>query len=129
MNRTIKFRGKHKTTGVWIYGDLEHLLNNNIHIFSNRSSHPVTEESVGQFTGLLDRNGKEIYEGDILIYIDNEANEYYREVVYHHGCFKLHNPYDRLPDTPISNHLMNGKLNWEVFGNIHEQSKTKNDGI
>lgn len=66
MNRTIKFRGKHKTTGEWVYGDLEHLPNNNIHIFGNHASQPVTIESVGQFTGLLDRNSKEIYEGDII---------------------------------------------------------------
>ncbi len=124
MSRVIKFRAKTTANRHWVYGSL---INHGNGLFSirNRKSEPwVQPDSIGQFTGLLDRNGKEIYEGDILIYIDNEANEHYREVVYHHGCFKFHNPYAKLPDTPICNHLVDGKLNWEVVGNIHEQSKS-----
>ena len=117
MKQQIKFRGK-RLDGVWAYGT-------NIYIpikdkWKTRiNGSRVDPDTIGQFTGLRDRNGKEIYKGDILIYIDKEANEHYREVVYHLGCFKFHNPNAKLPDTPIYHHLVDGGLNWEVIGNIH----------
>ncbi len=74
MNRTIKFRGKRLDNGEWVYGDLEYNRAKNIariHTYDEDGEyliqHSVDPATVGQFTGLLDKNGKEIYEGDILL--------------------------------------------------------------
>ena len=64
--REIKFRGKRLDNGEWVLGDL-HLNTPYPHIhfgFDNRAK--IDTDTIGQFTGLHDNNGKEIYEGDVL---------------------------------------------------------------
>lgn len=90
--REIKFRGR-KSNGEWIYGDLvtvettdgiptkKEILPFDKVIFD--ATEEVEEDTIGQFTGLYDENGEEIYEWDIVERF--QPMPHYRDGVFYDG--------------------------------------------
>ena len=89
MSKEIEFRGKRLDSGEWLYGDLMHDNHGGCYIYPLDSlglfaENKVAHDTVGQFTGLADKNGVKIFEGDIVLW-DRDQKMYV--VVFRNGMF------------------------------------------
>lgn len=137
MNREIKFRGLREDGKGWAHGS---------YIFDNRGNHHfisyfwedgqrdyiVIPETVGQFTGLHDKNGKEIYSGDIVrekLEDSVEPEGFYNcdsvvEMV--NGCWVLSEVGFDYSKTPMSErNFLYEADGIEIIGNINENKNEK----
>lgn len=131
MKREIKFRakikakkfrvtGKPKNEGEWTYGEV-HLQSTIPHIHEGMDKYPIDVDTVGQFTGMKDKNGKEIYEGDIYISDKGGINEV--SWVIGDGC--NFSGFDFAP----FHHIEGVISDIEVLGNIHDNPELLKGGV
>lgn len=138
--RTIKFKAKRQDNGQWIVGDLMQQIDGYVLIgdntgpwtddgYSNCDYHRVCEvnpDTVCQFTGLFDKNGKEIYEGDILsiqgahFFPCRIPLDLIWRVVFDQGAFCAYDERKKYVRGPLGNYDENITSKWEVKGNIHD---------
>lgn len=149
MNREIKFRGKCKEGGFWVYGNIiqESYAGGCVWILAPQNAVPfdddlgyhfveVFRETIGQFTGLTDKDGRDIYEGDVVkweyakraindegFYVKTGEVEgvFFEEVKYEAGYYHL-GGYDPLNREEIE------EFGYVVCGNIHDNPELINEG-
>jgi len=144
--REIKFRGKSVESGEWIYGDL--IKGKHYYISTKDDFHYavvsidghmstfvniVIPESVGEYTGLHDKNGKEIYEGDIckrIRIVSDEYPEQYMPRVPAHPKTREWEVVDirkitLSPECRLGSELITCRdcLDLEIIGNVHENTE------
>ena len=130
--REIKFRGKRLDdtihNGEWVYGYYVFYPEDHKAIIETYACKDIVDlETVGQFIGLGDRNGKEIYEGDICKVVDPMGDEDdpctvewdHRAAAYTYEPESGYGDYD----TTTTGWAMDVGFQFEVIGNVYDNSE------
>ena len=134
--RDILFRGKRLDNGEWVYGsfcmDAREQFNGLcgvdgfVRLYDKAKgkmqSHEVDRETVGQYTGLMDKNGERIFEGDVLT-VDGEDGFFVLEFQEDTARFVMSG------DSIVVDFDNFWSYEVEVMGNIHDNTELLEDDI
>lgn len=112
--REILFKAKRWSDGKWVYGDLNQLQDSTIiHWYNNgcRVADEVDPSTVCQYTGLKDKNGKRIFEGD-NVYDPHENSIYTVEWNENNAIFQMAHDWHRRSIETV--------YYCEIIGNIYD---------
>lgn len=129
----ILFRGKRLDNGEWVEGDLVHSVYKVGDACVGKfgctlGMHQVDPSTVGQYTGLNDKNGKQIFEGDILRWTGEDGETGKVIVIFAGGSFLL--KCVEVLDAPADpfDEFDRGCQTLEVIGNIHDNQELLKGG-
>lgn len=134
--REIKFRGYNRKNNKWLYG--YYLINRGQHFIcpegivnplASWEDFVVEEESVGQWTGIKDREGADIYEGDIVNRSVAACNYADGAVGVIEDVFEvMYNDFGFLPFLELDFVACGGKLSdYKIIGNVYQNKELLED--
>ena len=118
--REILFKAKRWSDGKWVYGDMNQLQDSTIiHWYNNgcRVADEVDPSTVCQYTGLTDKNGKKIFDGDV---VRRETDYYGKHKVYDEPVVWEDDIEKGFLGEPYTSGYCIHGGNWEVIGSIHD---------
>ena len=129
MKREIIFRGKRIDNGEWVEGSLlitkfnTYIIPMYDEFISYQSPISVDSETIGQFTGLPDKNGVKIFEGDILLSESWGANARSKRKTHIVEWGKVGWLASGYNGNMVVKPSLDVKSDWQVIGNIHDNKE------
>jgi len=139
MNRQIKFRVWDSMNNKWLFGYNHKNLggfsmfgeviafNEWSNILAKYSISEWDKLKISQYSGIKDKTGKEIYEGDLIHYKSSNNGRNFKSVIeFYKGCFINRKISGKSCKSEYSTFLLTNEANLTVIGNIYDSESTSN---